>query len=286
MNTPTFVHLSDIHVVPEDAESYGTDTAENLRVAAARIREMELNPAFILMSGDLTGHGEPESYAHLKRIIAEEFDSIGAPVLLGLGNHDERVPFRQVMQGETDANDEYEPFYYAQWFDDLRVLMLDSKIPGRVHGTLGETQLNWLAAELSEPAPGGDLIVLHHPCVPRGVPRPDDYLLLDSDDLANVITRAPGNVLGILCGHSHVGTASVFAGVLHVAAPATAFMMDPSRRAGGRGLDGAGFNICTVRDGRLVVNSVPLPSSQRELFAHNVTFTAMPEREPVASGRA
>lgn len=283
----TFIHLSDTHIGPRGTQPYGTDTAANLRGVAERVREMALAPAFFIFSGDLSDHGQPESYAHLAGIVEESFAPFGVPVLLGLGNHDSRIPFRQVILGQTDADDETAPYYYGQRIGDLRVLMLDSKIPDRVHGLLGEQQLGWLAAELASPAPGGDIVVLHHPCVPRGVPRADDYLLLDAADLAEVLTRSAGaHVLALLCGHSHVSTTAVFAGHLHVAAAATAYLLDPSIRDGGRAVEGASFNICTVRDGRLIVNPVTLPGGQRELYRHGRTFTAMSAAEPTPSAAA
>jgi 3',5'-cyclic AMP phosphodiesterase CpdA len=273
----TFVHLSDTHIGPRETRPYGTDTAANLRAVADRVREMALEPAFFVFSGDLSDHGQPESYTHFGEIVAESFAPFGAPVLLGLGNHDTRIPFRQVILGQTAADDETAPYFYSQPIGDLRVLMLDSKIPDEVHGLLGEQQLAWLAAELATPAPGGDLVVLHHPCVPRGVPRADDYLLLDAADLADVLTRtASAHVLALLCGHSHVSTTAVFAGHLHVAAAATAYLLDPSIRDGGRAVEGAGFNICTVRDARVIVNPVTLPGGQRELYRHFRTFTGLP----------
>ena len=69
-----------------------------------------------------------------------------------------------------------------------------------------------------------------------------------------------------------------------MAAPATAYLLDPSIRDGGRGLEGAGFNLCTVRDGRLVVNPVVLPGPQRELYRHySTSFSTMTSAEPALS---
>lgn len=278
----TFIHVSDTHIGPKGARPYETDTAQNLRDVARRVREMELDPACFVFSGDLSDHGEPESYEHLREILDQELAPFGVPLLLGLGNHDKRLPFRRVMLGQVDAEDEAEPYYYKWMVGDLRVIMLDSLIPGRVHGQLGERQLAWLDEQLADPAPGGQVVVLHHPSLPRGVPRPDDYLLEDRAAFAEVLERHP--ILAVLCGHSHVSTVGLFAGTLHVAASATAYWLDPSIREGGRGVEGAGFNLCTVRDGRLMVNPVGLPGAQRELYRHTKTFTAMPEAEPVPTG--
>jgi Icc protein len=275
----TFVHISDTHITPVGEIAYDTDTASNLRAVARRIREMALEPAAFIFSGDLSNHGEPDSYRQLAQIVEEEFTPMGAPVLLGLGNHDSRLPFRQIVLGQTDASDESIQHYYTEIVGDVRIIMLDSLEPGKVHGFLGAEQLAWLDAQLTEGAPGGCLVVLHHPSLPRGVPRPDDYLLRDRAEFGEVLARHT-NVLAVLCGHAHVPTFGLFAGTLHVAAPATAYQLDPSIRDGGRGLEGAGFNLCTVRDGRLMVNPVALPSAQRELYRHRKTFSSMSEATP------
>lgn len=277
----TFVHISDTHIMPTGEIAYDTDTASNLRSVAQRIREMALEPAAFIFSGDLSNHGEPDSYRQLVQIIEEEFKPLGAPVLLGLGNHDSRLPFRQIVLGQADASDESIQHYYAELVHDVRVIMLDSLDPGKVHGFLGAEQLAWLDGQLAEGAPGGCLVVLHHPSLPRGVPRPDDYLLRDRAELGEVIGRY-SNVLAVLCGHAHVPTFGLFAGTLHVAAPATAYQLDPSIRDGGRGMEGSGFNLCTVRDGRLMVNPVSLPTMHRELYRHTRTFSSMSEAEPAA----
>jgi len=251
--------------------AYNTDTPANLRAVARCIREMRLKLGGCIFSGDLTNSGELESYAHLQDILAEEFEPLGVPILLGLGNHDARLPFRKQVLRQADASSESEPYYYSQQMGDLRVLMLDSKVPDRVDGLLGRQQLDWLAGQLATPVAAHDVVVLHHPSVPRGVPRPDDYLLRDASDFARVLQAArPGQVAGILCGHSHVSSVASFAGVLHVTAPATAYLLDPSVSDGGRGVEGSGFNLCTLREGRLVVNSVILPGGGRELYRHHL----------------
>lgn len=270
----TFIHLSDTHILPPGEQHLGADPTANLRAVLGCIEAMQVEPAFVLISGDLTNGGEPEAYEQLTALTAEITERLGAPVLLNLGNHDKRIPFRQVVLGERAATDEAAPYYYSRTFGDLRVFMLDSKIPGEIHGLLGEAQLAWLADQLQNPAPsdnlggnaGGDLIVVHHPVTPRGIPRHNDYLLADRQALHDLLVNKP--ILGILVGHSHASTATTFAGTMMVTAPGISMLADPSIRAGGRFLAGAGFNLCTVREGRLIVNPVILPGDQRELYRY------------------
>jgi len=275
----TFIHLSDTHIAPKGELVHDIDTAQHLRDVLARVREMDVSPACFILSGDLSNHGDIESYIHLRELV-EEIDAFDVPILLGLGNHDNRVNFRRIMLGEADADDESEPCFYSHTIGDLRVLMLDSKVPDRVDGLLGERQLAWLDQQLQDPAPGGDIVVLHHPCLPRGVPRPNDFLLQDAPALATVLERH--EVLAILAGHSHVSSISTYGGTLHATTPATAFLLDPSIRDGGRGLDGAGFNLCVVRDDRLIVNPIILPGTQAEVYRYSQSAVAA-MNEPVTA---
>jgi 3',5'-cyclic AMP phosphodiesterase CpdA len=268
----TIVQLSDLHITPIGERLHGADTAANLRRVAAYLRAMHIAPDAILISGDLTHAGEEASYTHLQMLIGEELAPFGAPVLLTLGNHDRRVPFRRViLKEQVGAADEDAFYYYSRQIGPVRVIMLDSKISGSPYGALGDAQLAWLQGELQEPAPAGHLIVVHHPLVPRGLPRAEDYLLRDRDALLHVI--AGHAVLGVLCGHTHVSTVAPLGRTLTATAPGCAFLLDPSIAQGGRILDGAGFNLCIVRNGRLLVNPVILPGEQRELLRYNAVTT-------------
>jgi 3',5'-cyclic AMP phosphodiesterase CpdA len=278
MSATTFVQLSDTHILPtDDARLFGLDPSAGLRAVLARVRELEVAPAFFLVTGDIANGGEAASYERFREHLAE-IEGFGVPVLLGLGNHDARVPFRQVVLGQADASDETQPYYYSRIVAGLRILMLDSRIPGEADGALGRDQLDWLEGQLSHPTDAaGDIVVVHHPVLPRGVPRLNDYLLRDRDALGEVL--AGRRVLGILSGHSHVNTIGLFAGIFSATATSTAFLLDPSIPEGGRVLDGGGFNLCTVRDGRLLVNPVVVPTHQREMHRYHAAGHA-----PAAAG--
>ena len=263
MSATSFLHLTDTHFLPHSGNDlHGIDPARNLRRVIARVREMAVTPACVIISGDLSNAGDPASYQHFKTALMELQETFGVPVLLGLGNHDRRLPFRQIVLNEPEAHDESIRYHYSQRIGDLRIVVLDSLIPGEIHGALGDEQLAWLAEELGDPAPGGELIVLNHPVLPRGLPRAQDYLLADAAEFGAVLAKH--RILGVLAGHSHVVSAAPFAGTLAITAPAAGFFFDPGTPDGLRLLDGAGFNLCTVRDGTLIVNPIILPGMQEE----------------------
>ncbi len=263
--TPTtpsiIVQLTDLHLAAPGAMAHGHDTAANLRRVAATVRAMDLRPDAILLTGDLSDAGDDASYEHYRDLVAKELEPFGCPVLAVLGNHDDRLAFRRVVLGDT-TSDPDAPWCQVLDLHDVRLVLLDSHHPGHVTGLLGPAQLAWLDGQLAGAGDRPSIIGIHHPAVPRGVPRLDDYLLADRDAFAEVVARH--RVAAVLCGHSHVATATSWAGTLHAAGPATAFLLDPSTRTTSRPYAGSGFAICTMRDGRAVVNAHVLEANVLE----------------------
>src|SRR5262245_23774708 len=105
MTALTFVHLSDTHIGPKGCLQHGADTAAKLRRAAQYIQQHAIEPCGVVISGDLSDHGSLESYHHIHEVLDEAFAPFGVPVLLNLGNHDLRLPFRQVFLGDTTTTD-------------------------------------------------------------------------------------------------------------------------------------------------------------------------------------
>ena len=253
------VHLTDTHLLADPtARLFGFDPDAHLRRVLTHIAALPIEPAAYIVSGDLTNDGSTAAYARLAEALTA-LTRPGTPVLLGLGNHDERSAFRQMFGEWLDgvAPDADGRLYYSRWIGDLRIVMLDSLAPGQVWGDLGSAQLDWLARELDRPAPGGDLIVVHHPVTSPGVPWLDDLLLVDAAALAEVVRGRP--LLGILAGHCHVGSAAPFAGTLASTAPAVIFQFDHYPGPAGKVLPGLGFSLCTIGRHGLIVNPILLP---------------------------
>jgi 3',5'-cyclic-AMP phosphodiesterase len=228
-----------------------------MRDVLACIKQLDVTPAFIVVSGDLTDDGSAASYAVVNDVLTE-LGAIATPVLLGLGNHDDRTAFRRIVMGEEPTDDTC-PYRYSQMIDGLRVIMLDSTIRGDVGGALGATQLAWLEAQLEDPAPRGNLIVLHHPC--RLVAPAHHYpafIVRESDALEAIVARHRDRVVGVLAGHSHQANSAPFGGTLHVTAPAVLCQLDYFAGDQYAPIPGAGFNLCRIEDDQLAVHPVLL----------------------------
>ncbi len=256
--TITFLHLSDLHLVPPGRLLAGIDPARRMQGVKARIEQLDFSPAFVVVSGDLTDDGSSESYEVVKGVLQDlRGENKDTPVLLALGNHDDRATFRRIILGEEGGAQG--PCHYSQVIDGLRVIMLDSSVPGEVGGALGASQLAWLEDELQKPAPRGILIVLHHPCRLAGPAHHYPmFILRDADDLEAIVARHRDRVVGILAGHSHQLNSAPFGGTVHVTAPAVLYQLDYFAGAQFTPVPGSGFNLCQLDDDGLIVHPVLL----------------------------
>lgn len=259
----TFIHLTDLHLTATvDTHVNGQYPVHKLRQILERLRTMEIKPAFLLITGDLVNDGQPAEYAMLNTLLPE-LQRFGVPVLLGMGNHDARGPFRQVVLGEQ-AVDEQQPYYYSTEIAGVNLIMLDSQIPNAVPGRLDEAQLDWLANELAKPVGVGHLIALHHPPVSSTVALLDTMVLTNPAALAAVIAKHD-NVLGILSGHIHFNHVARFQNTFSFTTPAVLYTIDPGVQKNLRTLNGSGFALGTVRNGQLFMNTIMMPGEEKQL---------------------
>ncbi|CAM4466317.1 metallophosphoesterase family protein [Paenibacillus tarimensis] len=253
-----FIHLTDTHVnKPGLTPMYGVEAAANMRRVFAHIRTLPVKPAFVVVSGDLTHDGDAEDYRYLRQLMNEEMTALGGvPLYPALGNHDLRGPFREGYLGESGDD----PYYYTVDIDDVRLIVLDSLLPGEVPGRIDEAQMDWLRRVLEEPASGGTLIALHHPAGLTAGGLLDEHRLINHEELAEAI--AGKNVLGLLSGHIHYPFFGSFHGVGTFTAPGASVGFEPCGEESIRYVDRIGYNLCVLRGG--VLHAVPfiLPGEQ------------------------
>lgn len=250
------LHLSDTHLVGGPDPLYGDmDSEARLRQLFAEVATSGSRPEAVIFTGDLADKGEPEAYAKLRRIVEPACREIGAEIIWAMGNHDDRRHFRA---GLLDQAPDMAPVDRSYFIDGLRIITLDSSVPGYHHGELSPEQLDWLAAELATPAPDGTILALHHPPVPSVLDLSVLVELRRQFELADVLRGS--DVRSILAGHLHYSTTAMFAGIPVSVASATCYTQDLNVPVGGtRGRDGAqAFNMVHVYEHTVVHSVVPL----------------------------
>jgi 3',5'-cyclic AMP phosphodiesterase CpdA len=289
------LHISDTHLLAGGHRLYGkVDGAAHLEQLFAEVEASGSRPEAIIFTGDLADRGEPGAYEHLQEIVEPAALRLGARVIWVMGNHDDRSAFRAALFGEKPSTRPVDRVYDI---GGLRLITLDTSVPGHHYGAVSESQLEWLARELSMPAPDGTILAMHHPPVPSVLDLAVGVELRDQQPLAKVLRGT--DVRSILAGHLHYSSSATFAGIPVSVASATCYTQDLNVPVGGTlGRDGArAFNLVHVYPGTVLHSVVPLGTfptlehidaeeSTRRLQASGVEITpagslAVPREPPL-----
>jgi 3',5'-cyclic AMP phosphodiesterase CpdA len=253
------LHLSDPHLLGGPDPLYGVvDSEERLIQLFEEVKASGARPEAVIFTGDLADKGDPEAYVKLRAIVEPACQDLGAEVIWAMGNHDNRANLRKGLLDQPGNDD---PLDHSYFINGLRVITLDTSVPGFHHGELDDSQLDWLAQELETPAPDGTILALHHPPVPSVLDLSVLVELRDQASLAAVVRDS--DVRTILAGHLHYSTTASFAGVPVSVASASCYTQDLNVPVGGtRGQDsGQSFNLVHVYEHTIVHSVVPLGSS-------------------------
>ena len=256
---PTHVvaHVSDTHLLAGEARQYGAiDTVDRFGVVLERLGRIDPPPQALVFTGDLADLGEPDAYRQLRAMVEPLAERIGAQVVWCMGNHDDRAVYARELFGEESEESQDRVYDVA----GLRIVSLDTSVPGWHHGELTDEQLTWLRDVLATPAEHGTILALHHPPIPSPlVPAAEIIELLETERLADVVRGS--DVRAIIGGHYHFTSHSTFAGIPVSVAAATCYTVDtaPLDRLISA-VDGhQTLNVVHVYADRVVHSVVPAP---------------------------
>lgn len=274
----TIVHLSDTHLLAANRPLGGRyDTAANLAATLAAVTRTGVRPDALVVTGDLTDLGEPDAYRSLRDAVEPYAAALDAPVVWIAGNHDERPALRAGLLGGVAT---HEPVTGVWDLGGLRLIALDSSVPGWHHGDVDAEQLAWLSGVLAEPAPLGSIVALHHPPLPSHIPFFDILELRHQDELAAVL--AGSDVRAILAGHLHYSTSGTFAGIPVSVASATCYTMNLQRPpASVNGMDaGQSFHLVHIYDDVITHTVVPVVEAETSEYFSPEWVAAMSRLTP------
>lgn len=253
MPRPTLLaQISDLHL---GGDENGVDPIPRLEAVIEAICALPNEVDGVLVSGDLTHDGGPEEY----RLARDLLERLEVPLHVLPGNHDDRALLREAFDLPGVGG---EPIDYTANVGELRLVLLDSNVPGQDPGGFEPEQLRWLDAELGKAGDKSTLLALHHTPMPTAVREWDgiNMPLAEREALAEVVGRH-SHLRAIVGGHLHRIAASTLASCPVVSAPSTYFQARPDFESEGvEFVDPPGFAIHALLDGELSsqVESVPL----------------------------
>ncbi|KVT00135.1 phosphodiesterase [Burkholderia ubonensis] len=211
--------ISDLHIKRPGQLAYQrVDTAAALARCIARLNALEPRPDAVLITGDLVDFGRDDEYRHLRDLLAP----LEIPYYLMVGNHDDRAALRRAFADRPEWQDG-EFVQYAFDVGAVRVLALDSQVPGASAGDLCDARLAWLAAQLDASRDRPVIVALHHPPFASGIGHMDALRLAPAAAAKlDALLRGYPNVERVLCGHVHRTMFARFGGTIASAVPAPA----------------------------------------------------------------
>jgi len=214
--------LSDLHVC-----SSGTLSAKNVFAERAieAICRLKTRPDVILLTGDVTEFGTEEEYKLVGRMLSR----LEIPIYPIPGNHDDRdrmrAEFRQI--GQLTAG--YKLLNYVIETRPVRLIGLDSIIPGRVEGALTQETLDFLDDALAKERRVPTLVFLHHPPVMTGLESKDGIRLFEGADRLASILSGHQQIERIVSGHFHRSIQARFGNTICQVSPPVRHMTPAER---------------------------------------------------------
>jgi Icc protein len=192
--------LTDLHVRPDGLAANRVSETNMLTEQAFRVvAAFKPQPDVVLITGDLTECGLVREYTNLSAMLGR---TLSMPVYVIPGNHDRRENLRANLGHLAGVTTDPHFVQYAVEDHPVRLIMLDTLVPGANHGELSDTQLRWLDRTLTAQPNRPTLVGMHHPPFATGIPHMDKIALRDLEAFRTVIARHR-QVERIVCGHHH-----------------------------------------------------------------------------------
>jgi 3',5'-cyclic AMP phosphodiesterase CpdA len=186
------------------------------------VARLNPSPDVVVITGDLTDCGLDEEYANLNRLLRR---FLPMPVFVIPGNHDRRGNFREGLKHLPGVA--ADPHYVQYTVDDypVRLVMLDTLVPGAGHGELRPEQLEFLDQALAAAPDKPTIVGMHHPPFACGIAHMDRINLRNIPDFAAIIARHR-QVERIICGHHHRPIVARLAHAIASIAPSVAHQVE------------------------------------------------------------
>ncbi|MBE9178488.1 3',5'-cyclic-AMP phosphodiesterase [Oculatella sp. LEGE 06141] len=225
--------ITDTHLFADERQTLlGISTTQSLQAVLKRLKTLHPQPNIVLLTGDLSQDETPQSYERLRDCIAP----LNIPTYWIPGNHDRPHTMQSILN--TGCISAEKSVQVQGW----RFLLLNSAVPGQVHGQLSEDTLTWLNQELQQHPTTPTVVALHHSPRPIASDWMDDINLHQPEALFAVLDRHP-QVKTVLFGHIHQEFADQRQGVRYFGCPSTCVQFKPKHSDFAVAQEGPGFRL-------------------------------------------
>jgi 3',5'-cyclic AMP phosphodiesterase CpdA len=188
--------------------------ADYLARCVAHVNQLNPRPDVVLVTGDITNNGLPEEMAHAASIL----EDLRPPYYVIPGNHDDRAALVAAFGPEhCPVRPDAFVNYVVEGYD-IRLIAVDSVIPGAPGGEICEDRAAWLEQRLDEASDQPTILFMHHPPAAFGVIETDIDGFIGTERLGEIVD-GHSNIVQILAGHIHLSSFTRWHGVVVSTAP-------------------------------------------------------------------
>lgn len=231
--------ITDTHLFADSQQDLlGLPTTDSLQALLKHLARLSPQPDLLLLTGDLSQDGTPESYDRLQALLAP----LGIPAYWIPGNHDADL--------EEMARSLTHPLFLPDRSFEMggwRFVLLDSQEIDCVHGVLSSSELSRLDRDLSQHSDQPTIVALHHPPFQMCSDWLDTSILQNSEALFAVLDRH-AQVKLVLFGHIHQEFERQRCGVTYLGTPSTCIQFEPESQD---------FSIDSEKPGFRLLNLYP-----------------------------
>ena len=214
--------ISDIHIAGGNRLTYGiAPMAENLARCIAHINQLSPQPDLVMVTGDICDTGTIEECERAAALL----DALHAPYYVIPGNHDRRKTLWATFHPAACPAPNAEFINYVIEGHPLRLIAMDSIIPGAPGGELCTERLAWLDSQLGAAPDQPTIIFLHHPPVDCSIRETRIDGFIGAADLGAIVAKY-NNIERIACGHIHLLIHSRWHNTLVTTAPSMGLQLD------------------------------------------------------------
>jgi Icc protein len=178
------------------------------------VNEQQDDINLIVSTGDIANDASLAAY---QRFYTTVSDHLLAPMVWVPGNHDDPSLMEAIIPEST---------HQAIIKDSWLILLLDSHVPGEIHGNFSQAELQFLSETLAKHTDKHVLISFHHQPVPIGSQWMDRYIVQNAHSFWEAISPY-SNVKCILWGHVHQTFEDTYNDIRLLSSPSTCIQFKP-----------------------------------------------------------
>ena len=259
VSTITIAQVTDMHLfASEQQQLLGISTTESFHAVVERLKKLREELDLLLLTGDLSGDGTPQSYGNLQNLLSPLF----LPSYWIPGNNDDFA----TMNGALNLGlvSRRKCFERGGW----NFILLDSSVAGKINGYLRDETLKWLDLQLSLIVDKPTAIALHHPPFKINSRWLDRTSLRNPEEFFAVLDKYP-HVRLVFFGHIHQEFYSQRRGVDYLGTPSTCVQFQPGSKKFALDNKPPGFRLM-----KLYPNGTWESWVERVPYSHAVELTA------------